>query len=156
MVPENPESNWRECGTYLSQLPQTRAMVAFHPVPKISGQNGRIMRGGLNEFCDNGRQSVIQIAVKIAELEQAKARKFPRQARKAPSLMNDLNIQKTASHFFAQPENPEQAIDNRIKWNHAFQTEHAFALVNEPRGFCGLPCQTPVECGVSHSIPQNR
>jgi hypothetical protein len=141
MVAENAEANNRERGANPRQLAQAGAVVAIHPISKIACEDRRIVRRGLDKFFDYRRQFNIQIAVEIAQLQQAEALEGGWQRREPPLLPHDLNIQKTPPQELADSENSKNSAEQGIKRNKALQPEYPLALVLEFRALTGLALQ---------------
>jgi len=141
MVAENAEANRCERGTNPRHLAQAGAVVAIHPISKIACENRCIVRRGLHEVFDCRRQFDIQIAVEIAELQQAEALEGGWQRPEPPLLPHDLNIQKTPPQELADSENSKNSAEQGIKRNQSLQPEYPLALVLEFRALAGLALQ---------------
>ena len=141
MVAENAKANRCECGTNPRQLAQAGSVVAFHPISEITCEDRRIVRRGLDEVFDHRRQFDIQIAVEIAELQQAEAVEGLWQRPEPPLLPHDLNIQKTPPEVLVDSENSKNSAEQGIKRNQSLQPEYPLALVLEFRTLAGLALQ---------------
>ena len=145
VVAEDSESRGCQHGANPCHLAQAGAVVAIHSVPEIPRQNRRIMRRGTHEILNRRRQFGVEIAMQIAELEQAEAIERRWQRGEFPLLRDKLDIKKSSPQRLAKAEDIKHPADNGIKWKQALESKNPLALVLEFRALAGLAFQPLLE-----------
>ena len=154
VVAENSKTHRREGGADFFHLPEAGGVVTAYAIAKIAGEDGGVVGRGSDEIFDHGREGEVQVAMEVAELEQAESLEGAGQAGNFPFLALELDIEEAPTHGITEAEDFEHAHDHGVERDEAFETENAFALVDELRLFRGLAGEALLVKGSSHAVAQ--
>ena len=119
--------------------------VASRVVGKVSGDHGEIMRCLFDEGNEAVGETGNAIEVEVGKLKEAEAVEGGREIRKRLIAGDDFDSQAVGTAAGGETGEAEDAGDEVVDRDDAFDGERAFALVDEPGAEVGLAVETLAE-----------
>lgn len=145
MVAEDGEGAGSEGVGDPSDVAEAIMEVASRVVGKVSGDHGEIMRCLFDEGNEAVGETGNAIEVEVGKLKEAEAVEGGREIRKRLIAGDDFDSQAVGTAAGGETGEAEDAGDEVVDRDDAFDGERAFALVDEPGAEVGLAVETLAE-----------